>query len=158
MEEGTVINCLVKTGDEVKKGQVIFEIETDKATLEMESPLDGFVKNILVNVGQTLPVNEPMMIVGGKDEQIPQSFVDCLLKGAITDAVEQKSSESVKFQYGSPSVVTSPVPPQVTAGAATVPVSTELAGRIFASPRARAIAEEMGISLSGIVRTGRADV
>jgi pyruvate dehydrogenase E2 component (dihydrolipoamide acetyltransferase) len=38
MEEGTVVNCLVKVGDEVKKGDVIFEIETDKATLEMESP------------------------------------------------------------------------------------------------------------------------
>ena len=44
MEEGTVVNCLVKVGDEVKKGDVIFEIETDKATLEMESPADGFVK------------------------------------------------------------------------------------------------------------------
>jgi pyruvate dehydrogenase E2 component (dihydrolipoamide acetyltransferase) len=92
MEEGTVVNCLVRAGDEVKRGQVIFEIETDKATLEMESPMDGFVKNILVNVGQTLPVNEPMMVVGGKDEQVPQSFIDCLLKSAVTDAVEQKQT------------------------------------------------------------------
>ena len=38
MEEGTIVNCLIKAGDEVKKGDVIFEIETDKATLEMESP------------------------------------------------------------------------------------------------------------------------
>ena len=89
MEEGTVVRCLVNVGDQVKRDQVIFEIETDKATMEMESPLDGFVKNILVNVGQILPVNDPMMIIGGKDEQVSQSYIDALLKGAITDAVEQ---------------------------------------------------------------------
>ena len=52
MEEGTVVNCLVKVGDEVKKADVIFEIETDKATLEMESPAEGFVKHILVQIDE----------------------------------------------------------------------------------------------------------
>ena len=47
---------------------MIFEIETDKATLEMESPADGFVKHILVGVGQTLPVGATMLIIGDKDE------------------------------------------------------------------------------------------
>jgi pyruvate dehydrogenase E2 component (dihydrolipoamide acetyltransferase) len=94
MEEGTVVRCLVNVGDQVKRDQVIFEIETDKATMEMESPVDGFVKNILVNVGQTLPVNDPMMIIGEKDEQVSQSFIETLLKGAITDAVEQTASQS----------------------------------------------------------------
>jgi pyruvate dehydrogenase E2 component (dihydrolipoamide acetyltransferase) len=93
MEEGTVVRCLVNVGDQVKRDQVIFEIETDKATMEMESPLDGFVKNILVNVGQTLPVNDPMMIIGAKDEQVSQSYIDTLLKGAIIDAVEQTAGQ-----------------------------------------------------------------
>jgi len=57
MEEGTIISCMVNVGDEVKKSDIIFEIETDKATLEMESPADGFVKHILAEVGQTLPVD-----------------------------------------------------------------------------------------------------
>ena len=48
MEEGTVVNCLIKEGDQVQKGDVIFEVETDKATLEMESPNEGFVKQVLV--------------------------------------------------------------------------------------------------------------
>jgi len=56
MEEGTVVNCLVKVGDEVKKGDVIFEIETDKATLEMESPANGFVKFIVAEINKTLPM------------------------------------------------------------------------------------------------------
>lgn len=63
MEEGTVVSCKVKVGDKVNKGDVIFEIETDKATLEMESPASGTVKEILVSDGQTIPVNDPMMIL-----------------------------------------------------------------------------------------------
>jgi pyruvate dehydrogenase E2 component (dihydrolipoamide acetyltransferase) len=82
MEEGTIVNCPVKVGDEVRRGDCIFEIETDKTTLEMESPADGFVKYILVEVGQTLPVGEPLLVLGGKDEQVPQRFLDSL-KAAV---------------------------------------------------------------------------
>jgi len=78
MEEGTVVSCMVKVDDEVKKGDCVFEIETDKATLEMESPADGFVKHILAEVGQTLPVGTPILVLGDKDEEVPQSFVDSL--------------------------------------------------------------------------------
>ncbi len=81
MEEGTVVNCLVKVGDEVKKGQVIFEIETDKATLEMESPVNGFVKYVLVQNNQTLPVGAPLMVLGEQNEQVPMSFVEALTGG-----------------------------------------------------------------------------
>lgn len=84
MEEGTIVNCPVKVGDEVRRGDCIFEIETDKTTLEMESPADGFVKYILVEVGQTLPVGEPLLVLGGKDEQVPQRFLDSL-KAAATE-------------------------------------------------------------------------
>jgi pyruvate dehydrogenase E2 component (dihydrolipoamide acetyltransferase) len=82
MEEGTIVNCPVKVGDEVRSGDCIFEIETDKTTLEMESPADGFVKYILVEVGQTLPVGEPLLVLGGKDEQVPQRFLDSLKAAA----------------------------------------------------------------------------
>jgi pyruvate/2-oxoglutarate dehydrogenase complex dihydrolipoamide acyltransferase (E2) component len=82
MEEGTIVNCLINVGDEVKKGDVIFEIETDKATLEMEAPADGFVKHILVETDQTLAVGEPLIVLGDEDEEVPQSFVDSLTGGA----------------------------------------------------------------------------
>lgn len=82
MEEGTIVDCPVKVGDEVKSGDCIFEIETDKTTLEMESPADGFVKYILVETGQTIPVGKPLMVLGGKDEKVPQSFIDSLKTGA----------------------------------------------------------------------------
>lgn len=80
MEEGTIVNCLVKAGDHIKKGDMIFEIETDKATLEMESPAEGFVKYILVKPDQSLHVGEPMMVLGEKDENVPRSFIDSLTR------------------------------------------------------------------------------
>lgn len=76
MQEGTIVKCLVKVGDKVGRGDVLFEIETDKATMEMESPAGGFVKTILVEPGQTLAVHEPVLILGGKDEQVPQGLID----------------------------------------------------------------------------------
>ncbi|MDD5064386.1 MAG: dihydrolipoamide acetyltransferase family protein [Phycisphaerae bacterium] len=78
MEEGTIVDCPVKIGDEVRKGDCVFEIEIDKTTLEMESPADGFVKYILVEVGRTVPVGEPLIVLGGKDEKVPHSFLDSL--------------------------------------------------------------------------------
>ncbi len=78
MVEGTVVNCPVSVGDEIKKGDIIFEIETDKATLELESPDEGFVKNILVSADQSIRVGEPLLVLGGKEESVPQSFIDSL--------------------------------------------------------------------------------
>jgi pyruvate dehydrogenase E2 component (dihydrolipoamide acetyltransferase) len=78
MEEATVVACLVKVGDRVNKGDYIFEIETDKATLEMESPAEGFVKHIFVEVDQTIPVGAPLLVLGDKDEQVPKNFLDSI--------------------------------------------------------------------------------
>ncbi len=58
MEEGTIVSCKINAGQKISKGEVLFEVETDKATLEMESPAEGIVKDILVKEGQTVPVGE----------------------------------------------------------------------------------------------------
>jgi len=76
MEEGTIVDYMVKVGDKVKKGDCIFEVETDKAALEVESPADGFVKHILADIGQTLLVGDAVLILGDEDEDVPQSFID----------------------------------------------------------------------------------
>src|SRR4030042_418211 len=123
MEEGTIVNCLVKVGDEVKKGDVIFEIETDKATLEMESPAEGFVKYILAETDQTLPVGAPILVVGDKDEEVPRSFVDSL-KVAATAAPAAEPGRA-----GAASVVQSASP-----APAAEPVEAGTSERIKASP------------------------
>lgn len=78
MEEATVVEYLVKLGDKVRKGDCIFEIETDKATMEIESPADGFVKRILAEIGQTLPVGQAVLVLAEKDEKVPKNFLDSL--------------------------------------------------------------------------------
>jgi pyruvate dehydrogenase E2 component (dihydrolipoamide acetyltransferase) len=137
MEEGTVVNCLVKVGDEIKRGDVIFEIETDKATLEMESPADGFVKHILVETGQTLLVGALMLLLGDKDEKVPSY-------------TPQTTSQAPNFMLG--------VNPQDKPGGlqGTSAVKSETTTRTMASPRAKKLAEELSVDLANITGTGPA--
>ncbi|MBN1359646.1 MAG: 2-oxo acid dehydrogenase subunit E2 [Sedimentisphaerales bacterium] len=138
MEEGTVVNCPVKVGDQVKKGDVIFEIETDKATLEMESPLGGFVKYILVQNNQTLPIGAPMMILGEENEDVPQSVADALL------GIEPTAAASVA----------APATPAVPEPVQPEPEPAKPTGRIMASPRAKRLAQEMGVDITRVKGTG----
>jgi pyruvate dehydrogenase E2 component (dihydrolipoamide acetyltransferase) len=135
MEEGTIVGCVVKVGDEVNKGDVIFEIETDKATLEMESPAGGFVKHIVAELEQTLLVGEVLLVLGDKDEEVQQSFIDTVKAAA----------------------------PPVQRPAAPTPAPTESkveqakrGGKVLASPRARKLAKDSGVDLATIVGTGPA--
>ena len=144
MEEGTVVNCRVKVGDEVKKGDVIFEIETDKATLEMESPLNGFVKYVLVQNNQTLPVGVSMMVLGEKDEQVPMSFVESLTGG-------------VGLAAGTLLTPAAQMPTTLTPPTALEPVAPgKPMGKIMVSPLAKKMAEEMGVDLATVKGTGPA--
>ena len=140
MEEGTIVSCLVKVGDEVKKGDVIFEIETDKATLEMESPADGFVKHILAETDQTLPVGTPVLVLGDKDEKVPQSFVDSLTVTAPAAAV----AEAAPVAPAAEPAKLEPSPPKGPPG------------KVLASPRAKKLAGELGVDLATVTGTGPA--
>ena len=100
MEEGTIVNCPVKVGDEVRRGDCIFEIETDKTTLEMESPTDGFVKYILVHPGQTVHVGAPLMVLGEKDERVlcgPLDSIKTSVPARPARQIADKQADSVKI-------------------------------------------------------------
>jgi pyruvate dehydrogenase E2 component (dihydrolipoamide acetyltransferase) len=98
MEEGTIVGCMVKVDDEVKKGDVIFEIETDKAALEMESPAGGFVKRIIAEVNQTLPVGEVLLVVGDKDEEVSQDYIDSLKESKADDRRSVSDVQAVEIE------------------------------------------------------------
>ena len=138
MEEGTIVNCLANLGDEVKKGDVIFEIETDKATLEMESPAEGFVKHILVKVDETLLVGAPLLVLGEKDEEVPQSFVDSLQAAAPAGPEEAPAEQAAP----------------AAEPAKTEPEPAKPAGRVMASPRAKKLAKDLGVVLAAVTGTG----
>lgn len=78
MQEATIVEYRVSVGDQVKKGDCIFEIETDKATMEVESPAQGYVTHLLVGIGTALPVGRPVLILAGRDERVPDDFLDSL--------------------------------------------------------------------------------
>jgi pyruvate dehydrogenase E2 component (dihydrolipoamide acetyltransferase) len=106
-QEGTILKCLVKIGDNVKKGDIIFEIETDKVTLEMESPEAGFVKAIIAQDNQTVDVGSTLMVLGGENEKInaadfsapakkTTSACGCLGQ-PVLDGVAEMSPEKMLF-------------------------------------------------------------
>ncbi len=153
MEEGTIVSCMVKVGDEVKKGDIIFEIETDKATLEMESPADGFVKHIFCQLDQTLPVGAPLLILGDKDEQVPQSFIDSLKKPA-EGGFDQVQGFALPVVASA--TTTQQAAPQAPISEPEKAKPSKPQGKVMASPRARKLAQELGIDLSEITGTGPA--
>ena len=135
MEEGIIVGCMVKVGDEVEKGDCIFEIETDKATLEVESPIGGFVKHIVAQEGATLLVGDVLLVVGQEDEDVPQSFIDSLIEGTtIAKAAPVEATT------------------EPAAEAQSRPKKT--AGKVKASPRAKKLAGELGMNLAEICGTG----
>ncbi len=124
MEEATIVHFSVATGDRVKKGDCIFEVETDKAAVEVESPADGFVRYILAEPGQTLPVGQPILILAGRDEKIPQDFIDSLKVTFLCSCAKEdvpQSAPAAEIPVGR-AVKTSMPPEQITLGA-TIPLT-----------------------------------
>ena len=81
MEEATIVSFAVNEGEHVSKGDIVFEVETEKTTVEVESPVEGFVKKILVEIGQTIAVNTAVMVLGGREEKISDKVIDSLTEG-----------------------------------------------------------------------------
>ncbi|MCH2066869.1 pyruvate dehydrogenase complex dihydrolipoamide acetyltransferase [Shimia sp.] len=141
MEEGTLAKWLVKEGDEVSSGDLLAEIETDKATMEFEAVEDGVIGKILVPEGsEGVAVNSPIAILLEDGES-----TDDL--GATPAATPAAVSESA------PESATSEVPEPPAPAAPAAPVAAD-GNRIFASPLARRIAANKGLDLATIQGSG----
>lgn len=157
MTEGVVAEWHKKVGDTVKSGELLAEIETDKATLEFESFFDGVLLHIGIEKGKPAPVNSLLAIIGEKGEDISallasagKTDAPAEEKKADTKADEPKKEEGkaeVKAEEKAPAAVTS-APKSAPA------VSNSSNGRILASPLAKKLAEEKGVDLSFISGTG----
>jgi pyruvate dehydrogenase E2 component (dihydrolipoamide acetyltransferase) len=137
MEEGTIIEWVKKEGDPVERGDLLFIFESDKATLEVEATARGFLRKILVPVGETVPVLTMVaLITRTADEDIEGHQVE----GPTVQRVEAQDS------------VLEPAALQpLTLETGTLPADT---GRIFASPRARKLAREKEVNLALVTGTG----
>ena len=134
MEEGTVERWLKKEGDTVTKGEPLFEVTTDKATLEVEAFVNGTMLKILVNEGETVPVNEIIAYVGEKGEAVPETVPQKVAPAAKKEAASAGAAPAKE-------TAAAPKP----AGAARAPLKPE---EINASPRARKLAEAEKVPLA----------
>jgi pyruvate dehydrogenase E2 component (dihydrolipoamide acetyltransferase) len=149
MEEGTLAKWLVKEGDEVKSGDIIAEIETDKATMEFEAVDEGTIGKLLVAEGSAgVKVNTPIAVLLEEGEDASAAAASPAPAKAAPAAEEKAAAEK---GYGGP--IGAPVAGDASPAKPT-PAKAEDGHRVFASPLARRIAAEKGIDLSGITGTG----
>jgi len=141
MEEGTVASWLKKEGDKVEEGDILAEIETDKATMEFESFYEGTLLKIGLEEGETAKVDSLLAIIGPEGTDVSNVSADGKSKkksSGKSDKKEDKSEE--KEESKSSEKKTSD--------------STKDGGRIFASPLAKKMAEDKGIDLSDVEGSG----
>ncbi|MEO5620236.1 MAG: pyruvate dehydrogenase complex dihydrolipoamide acetyltransferase [Cypionkella sp.] len=138
MEEGTLAKWLVKEGDEVKSGQIIAEIETDKATMEFEAVDEGKIGKLLVAEGTAgVKVNAPIALLLEDGDA-----ADAQPAGKAAAAAPAAAAPAAKAE--APAAAAAPAPAAAKSGGA----------RVFASPLARRIAAEKGLDLTSIKGSG----
>ena len=147
MEEGTVASWLKSVGDDVEEGDILAEIETDKATMEFESFYSGKLLYIGIQEGESSPVDAVLAVIGPEGTD-----VDAVLKNKSGEGKKNSSSDSKKEDKKSKERSESKSEPKPDEQKAAKSVSD--GERIFASPLAKKIAEDKGIDLANVSGSG----
>ncbi len=137
MTEGTLVKWLKKEGDAVKSGDVLAEVETDKATMDLEAFDTGILRKILIPDGTKVAVQSRIGIIGTKDEKIDES---ASAPAPVAAAAPAKKEEAKAASVAEPVV--------------SAPTSASNGSRVKASPLAKKVALEKGVTLSGLTGTG----
>jgi pyruvate dehydrogenase E2 component (dihydrolipoamide acetyltransferase) len=156
MEKGNLAKWLKKEGDKVKSGDVIAEIETDKATMEVEAVEEGTLAKILVPEGtQDVAVNDVIAVLAGDGEDVKSA-------GAGAPSAPPEAAPPPEAPAAKPASPSAPVAPPVAKAPAPTPAApapqaaaqTNGHGRIFSSPLARRLAKDAGVELARIAGSG----
>jgi pyruvate dehydrogenase E2 component (dihydrolipoamide acetyltransferase) len=139
MEEGKIVSWKKKPGEQIKTGEILLEIETDKATMDVESPATGVLLRSLFAEGDKVPATHLIGVIGEGTESAAE--IDSFIK-----SITQPGTAA-----DTPAAPTASAP---TAAAAAPPPAAKAGDRIKASPLARRLAEEKGIDLATIQGTG----
>ncbi|WP_179040170.1 pyruvate dehydrogenase complex dihydrolipoamide acetyltransferase [Rhizobium leguminosarum] len=150
MEEGNLSKWLVKEGDKVKSGDVIAEIETDKATMEVEAVDEGTVAKLVVAAGtEGVKVNALIAVLAADGEDVSAAASGA---GSAAPAPKADGAAAPKAEAApAPAASTPAAAPETTAAPASVSVD---GNRTFSSPLARRLAKEAGIDLSAVAGSG----
>ncbi len=148
MTEGVVAAWNKKVGDTVKAGEILAEIETDKATMEFESFYDGVLLHIGVETGKAAPVNSILAVIGEKGEDISSLL-------SATPTAESPKTDTAPAKENTSVTAPKPEPIKETTTPAAKPIAVASnTERLFASPLAKKLAEEKGIDISSVAGTG----
>lgn len=139
MAEGKLVRWMLSEGEQVEKGQVLAEIETDKATVEVEASISGTVLKHVIEEGAIVPIGNPIAIVGDEGEEFD---LETLL-GSVPDPLPEVVNDAP-----------SPSPPPEPAAAELHEGNGKLPGGVRASPLARKLAKDLGVPLGAIAGSG----
>ncbi len=140
MQQGTVVRWHKQEGDAVARGDVLADIETDKATVEFEAFVSGVLRKIVAQEGIAIPVGDLIAVITGPDEALPEGLLPGTGSGNTDDAPAGNGATSVAAQ---PVSTVASAPPAASPG-----------GEVRASPIARRMAREQGIDLAVVTGTG----
>lgn len=143
MEEGTIVSWFVKVGDTVKSGEMIADVETDKATMELENFEKGEVLHLNVAEGETVPVETVIAVIGKKGEDFSALLAEA-------PAIADEPAEETAPAPAAPAEPSTPVAASTPAPVAEVSSN----GKVFASPLAKKMAEDKGINLASVAGSG----
>ena len=152
MEKGNLAKWLKKEGDKIKSGDVIAEIETDKATMEYEAVDDGTLAKIVVPEGtQDVAVNSVIAVLANESEDV-KAAASANVKAPTAPKAEEPKKGDTKQSAPAPAIQAAPAP---RAPAAAVPSARPAgANRVFASPLARRLAKEANLDLNSVQGSG----
>ena len=144
MTEGTIVAWTKKVGDKVKSGDVLADVETDKATMELESYVNGTLLHIGIEAGNSVAVEQIIAIIGKEGEDISALLSGSNQKSSSTPAVSESKIDEVKGLESMPLAVPSNHETN----------NQDINGRILASPLAKKIADDKGIDLHKVIGSG----
>jgi len=152
MEEGQIARWLKKEGDKVSMGEPLAEIDTDKATMEMQALADGVLRKILIKEGEAAPLGQLIAIIGGQDEDISSLLNE---SAAAPAAQSAKAQEQAPAQAPAAPEVKTPQLKAVSQGNGSQAHEAAAAGgRLIVSPLAARMAAEAGIDLRSLQGSG----
>ncbi len=153
MEEGVIAKWHIAEGDKVKRGQIIADIETDKATMEFESFDAGIVLKLVAPEGDTLPIGTPIAVLGKPGESVEEALAQAAAGGG---GAAKTAAPPPEAAAAAPPVAATPPATEAAAAVVAVPSAASSGddGRLAASPLARRLAREAGLALSSITGSG----
>ena len=154
MEDGRVVRWLKQEGDPVESGEVVLEIETDKATMEVEATGSGTLRKVLVAAETTVPTGTVLGVIAREDEDISDILAQAEAGVQVGAHAPMPGAPPVSQPEATPPPDPTPSAPQPAEPRAPEPPSDGDGRRIKASPVARRMAEEQGVALHRVQGTG----